>query len=193
MYDKYKQARDMSWEILIKSRVDKLPIDLNQIVDTINVDVLSYSALGDAFNPEMIDTDGFTTKSLTNKKVICINSKHGTLQRRRFTLAHELGHVVLNHPLKPLVYRNSESDHNQKPNEVQANIFASDLLMPAGVLAALHVTTVDEIIRICNVSYTSAQIRLERLTELYKSGKFSAHPLERQVISQFKDFISNNK
>ena len=81
--------------------------------------MLPYSALGDAFNPEMIDTDGFTTKSLTHKKVICINSKHGTLQRRRFTLAHELGHVVLNHPLKPPVYRNSESDHNQKPEEVQ--------------------------------------------------------------------------
>ena len=32
MYDKYKQARNMSWEILIKSGVDKLPIDLNQIV-----------------------------------------------------------------------------------------------------------------------------------------------------------------
>ena len=44
--------------------------------------------------------------------------------------------------------------------------------MPAGVLAALHVTTVDEIIRICNVSRISAQIRLERLTELYKRNKF---------------------
>ena len=193
MYDKYKQARNMSWEILIKSGVDKLPIDLNQIVDTVNVDVLPYSALGDAFNPEMIDTDGFTTNSLTNKKVICINSKHGTLQRRRFTLAHELGHVVLNHPLKPLVYRNSESDHNQKPEEVQANVFARDLLMPAGVLAALHVTTVDEIIRICSVSHISAQLRLKRLTELYKRGKFGAHPLERKVIAQFKAFISNNK
>ena len=108
-------------------------------------------------------------------------------------MAHEIGHIVLDHPINPIIYRNSEVDENQSPTEIQANIFARDLLMPAGVLAALHVTTVDEIIQICNVSYTSAQIRLERLTELYKRNKFGAHPLERQVISRFSDFIKNNK
>ena len=84
-------------------------------------------------------------------------------------------------------------DENQSPTEIQANIFARDLLMPAGVLAKLHVTTVDEIMQICNVSRISAQIRLERLTELYKRNKFGAHPLERQVIARFSDFIKNNK
>ena len=108
-------------------------------------------------------------------------------------MAHEIGHIVLDHPITPIIYRNSEIDEGQKPKEVQANVFARDLLMPAGVLAKLHVTTVDEIMQICNVSRISAQIRLERLTKLYKRNKFGAHPLERQVISQFSDFISSKK
>ena len=137
-------------------------------------------------------SDGFTTL-VGYKKAIYLNERKGTTQRRRFTMAHEIGHIVLDHPINPIIYRNSEVDENQSPTEIQANIFARDLLMPAGVLAKLHVTTVDEIMRICNVSYTSAQIRLERLTELYKRNKFGAHPLERQVISQFSDFIKNNK
>ncbi len=86
-----------------------------------------------------------------DKKTIYLNDTKGTIQRRRFTLAHELGHIVLDHPLKPAVYRNSEVDENKPVTEVQANVFACHILMPAGVLATLHVSTVDEIMQICNV------------------------------------------
>ena len=191
MYEKYKKARDLSWEILLKADITSLPVDLNKVLKEIDVKAILYcDAFFDADSPKL--SDGFVTK-IGGKKAIYLNEQKGTTQRRRFTLAHELGHIVLDHPINPIIYRNSEIDEGQKPEEVQANVFARDLLMPAGVLAALHVTTVDEIIRICNVSRVSAQIRLERLTELYKRNKFGAHPLERQVVSQFKDFISSKK
>ena len=193
MYESYKNARDLSWKVLLDAGITSLPVDLNQILKTLDINVFLYcDADFDADSPNLRGSDGFTTL-VGYKKAIYLNEQKGTTQRRRFTMAHEIGHIVLDHPLKPLVYRNSESDHNQKPEEVQANVFARDLLMPAGVLAALHVTTVDEIMRICSVSYISAQLRLKRLTELYKRGKFGAHPLERKVIAQFKAFISNNK
>ena len=110
----------------------------------------------DADSPKLRGSDGFVTK-IGDKKAIYLNESKGTIQRRRFTLAHELGHIVLDHPINPIIYRNSEVDENQSPTEIQANIFARDLLMPAGVLAKLHVTTVDEIMQICNVSRISAK------------------------------------
>ena len=193
MYEIYKKARDLSWEILLKADITSLPVDLSKVLKAVDVKAILYcDAFFDADSPKLRGSDGFVTK-IGDKKTIYLNESKGTIQRRRFTLAHELGHIVLDHPINPIIYRNSEVDENQSPTEIQANIFARDLLMPAGVLAALHVTTVDEIIQICNVSYTSAQIRLERLTELYKRNKFGAHPLERQVISRFSDFIKNNK
>ena len=193
MYESYKKARDLSWEILLKADITSLPVDLSKVLKAVDVTAILYcDAFFDADSPRLRGSDGFVTK-IGGKKAIYLNEEKGTTQRRRFTMAHEIGHIVLDHPITPIIYRNSEVDENQSPTEIQANIFARDLLMPAGVLAKLHVTTVDEIMRICNVSYTSAQIRLERLTELYKRNKFGAHPLERQVISRFKDFIKNNK
>ncbi len=191
MYEIYKKARDLSWEILLKADITSLPVDLSKVLKAVDVKAILYcDAFFDADSPKLRGSDGFVTK-IGDKKAIYLNENKGTIQRRRFTLAHELGHIVLDHPINPIIYRNSEIDEGQKPEEVQANIFARDLLMPAGVLAKLHVTTVDEIMQICNASYTSARIRLERLTELYKRNKFGVHPLERQVISQFKDFISS--
>ena len=193
MYESYKKARDLSWEILLKADITSLPVDLSKVLKAVDVKAILYcDAFFDADSPKLRGSDGFVTK-IGGKKAIYLNERKGTTQRRRFTMAHEIGHIVLDHPINPIIYRNSEVDENQSPTEIQANIFARDLLMPAGVLAALHVTTVDEIMQICNVSYTSAQIRLERLTELYKRNKFGAHPLERQVISRFKDFISSKK
>ena len=191
MYESYKKARNLSWEILLTAGITSLPVDLNKVLKTVNIKAILYcDAFFDTDSPGLRGSDGFVTK-IGDKKAIYLNENKGTIQRRRFTLAHELGHIVLDHPINPIIYRNSEIDEGQKPEEVQANIFARDLLMPAGVLAKLHVTTVDEIMQICNVSYTSARIRLERLTELYKRNKFGVHPLERQGISQFKDFISS--
>lgn len=193
MYESYKKARNLSWEILLKADITSLPVDLNKVLKAIDVKAILYcDAFFDADSPKLRGSDGFVTK-IGGKKAIYLNEQKGTTQRRRFTLAHELGHIVLDHPINPIIYRNSEVDENQSPTEIQANIFARDLLMPAGVLAKLHVTTVDEIMQICNVSRISAQIRLERLTELYKRNKFGAHPLERQVIARFSDFIKNNK
>ena len=193
MYESYKKARDLSWEILLKADITSLPVDLSKVLKAVDVKAILYcDAFFDTDSPRLRGSDGFVTK-IGGKKAIYLNEEKGTTQRRRFTMAHEIGHIVLDHPINPIIYRNSEIDEGQKPEEVQANVFARDLLMPAGVLAKLHVTTVDEIMRICNVSRISAQIRLERLTELYKRNKFGTHPLERQVISQFSDFIKNNK
>ena len=193
MYESYKKARNLSWEILLKADITSLPVDLSKVLKAVDVKAILYcDAFFDADSPKLRGSDGFVTK-IGDKKAIYLNESKGTIQRRRFTLAHELGHIVLDHPINPIIYRNSEVDENQSPTEIQANVFARDLLMPAGVLAKLHVTTVDEIMQICNVSRISAQIRLERLTELYKRNRFGAHPLERRVIYQFKDFISSKK
>ncbi len=193
MYEQYKAARNRAWKILIEAGIDRLPIDLKKLCKTLYATVIPYSQMGEKTLSDFAATgDGFTLALNRKQRLIVVNDAK-SIPRMRFTLAHELGHIALNHTLKPVVYRNSEIDNNQKPEEIQASIFARDLLMPACVLAALHVTTVDEIMQICNVSFTSAQIRLNRLLELYKRNMFGVHPLERQVIAQFDQFIKNNK
>ena len=88
----------------------------------------------------------------------------------RFTLAHELGHVALKHKLNPAAHRNIEFDKKRTINEMQANIFARDVLMPACVLAKLNVSTANEISRLCDVSITSASIKNETDANFISKG-----------------------
>ena len=55
--------------------------------------------------------------------------------RRRFSIAHEFGHFILhNHPGihidKGFFFRNKISEEVNNPNEIEANRFAAELLMP---------------------------------------------------------------
>ena len=73
------------------------------------------------------------------KTVIGINSSHGET-RQRFTIAHEIGHLVLKHKGDIFVdktvrtYRNSKSSQAVDRNEIDANGFAAALLMPQALL-----------------------------------------------------------
>ena len=68
--------------------------------------------------------------------IIGVNSAHPAT-RQRFTIAHELGHLLL-HPGKPLIVdrwvrvnlRNSKSSLATDRQEIEANQFAAELLMP---------------------------------------------------------------
>lgn len=114
--------------------------------------------------------------------------------RIRFTLAHELGHCLIGHLKFGKTYnRNSEKDFDGMDIfEMQANVFARDILMPATVLHSLDIKSFEDISRICNVSMLSAEIRYKRLTELNERNVFNRHPLERQVYRQFSEYIKRH-
>jgi Zn-dependent peptidase ImmA (M78 family) len=71
---------------------------------------------------------------------IVVNQDHSQA-RQRFTLAHELGHILLHGYTTPhadrgykLRYRNSASATGSVLEEVEANQFAAELLMPEHLL-----------------------------------------------------------
>ncbi len=194
MYMYYEIARDMAWRVLLACGVTSLPVDLASIAEHYAIEIVRYSkcALTQLFNPEAVSGDGFIAK-INDRKIIFLNDKIKTLGRRRFTLGHELGHGIMEHPMAHIITRNSEIDSKTDPIEMQANVFSRDILAPACVLHEIGVTTVAEIMQICNISKTSAEIRLERLTMLRERGKFYTSPLEIKVREQFDDFIKANK
>lgn len=192
MYDHYKKARNKSWEVLRDCGISEFPVDLGKIEDFYGIKITLYSdtKLIQLFKEDVLQGDGFVLRNGDETQVF-INDKIHNRNRRRFTLAHELGHALLGHNLDEIHYRNSEIDSQTDAQEVEANVFARDILMPATVLAALDIHTPEEIMHLCNVSRQSAEIRAERLQELYQRNKFNSHPLEKQVRKQFEDFIKN--
>jgi Zn-dependent peptidase ImmA (M78 family) len=72
--------------------------------------------------------------------IIGVNEAHH-LNRQRFTLAHELGHFLLHHSASsvfidasPVFFRDETSSDGSKLQEIEANTFAAELLMPEELL-----------------------------------------------------------
>ena len=82
--------------------------------------------------------------------------------RQRFSIAHELGHAYLGHG--PFDFTSVGS----RPlwQEVEANRFAAELLMPASALCERLLPserTPEQISRLCDVSLHAARVRAEAL------------------------------
>jgi Zn-dependent peptidase ImmA (M78 family) len=70
-----------------------------------------------------------------------VNSSH-PIQRQRFTIAHEIGHLLLHADENlhvdrnfPIGLRSGISSKSVDANEIEANQFAAALLMPADFIA----------------------------------------------------------
>ena len=181
-YKDYQNARDLAWNILIKENISELPVNVVSLCKQLGIKVKYYIPL-DGVDGECI--------IIKNTPYILIN-KNCSKQRKRFTIAHELGHILLGHIGKCQLV-NSESSLTDNDIEQQANCFAVRLLAPACVLWGCKVKTADDIIRLCDVSKQCAEYRIKRLNELKHRKKFLSLDLEKQVFNQFKDFILDHQ
>lgn len=75
-----------------------------------------------------------------NKKIISVN-KNESASRKRFTIAHELGHILLHYDqelnvdLKPIrLNRDFNSGTGESWREIEANYFAATILMPSALV-----------------------------------------------------------
>lgn len=192
-YKNYQQARDASWKILLDCGVDSLPVDVLDIARQLGVRVFSYEQGARIIRRHKLQriadrTDGFTF-AVCGFPIVFFNA--GTSrQRARFTIAHELGHICLNHLEwnRPTVVNREPGPHDN-PRETAANQFAARLLAPACVLWALDIHTPEDIANLCDISLPAARFRADRMAELYRRQRFLTSPLEREVYEQFQPFI----
>lgn len=192
-YDDYKRARDLSWRVLLDTGTRELPVKASRICYAYGVTLRSYQAgaplireLG--LGAQCGASDGFTVRS--GERCYAFYNAEQTPGRVRFTIAHELGHILLGH-LGDGEYTvcNREPSPADAPEEHAANVFASRLLAPACVLHALGAVTPEQIASACDISLAAAWFRAGRMGVLEQRGKYGASPLERQVLAQFRPYI----
>lgn len=181
-YKDYQQSRDSAWKILLDCRVTALPIHVTSICRQLGIHIRVLGADD--------QRDGVST-IIGGVPYIGVNRSRSS-DRLRFTIAHEIGHIILGHVGRyDLV--NREPSPTDNPVEQAANIFASRLLAPACVLWGCGVRCADDIRQMCGISQTAAEYRMERMRVLYQRGKFLTSPLERQVYAEFYGFICRHR
>lgn len=185
----YQDIRNASWQCLIDCKICSLPIQISRVCKLYGGKVVNNS-----------DVNLLTKKQsgrivTINKVFYVIVNDDECVQRIRFTIAHELGHYLLGHLDKPEnMYIIGRDFNNSKPlQETEADMFAARLLAPACVLWGLNAVTPTQISSVCNISFSAAKYRSERLKILRSRGMFLTSPLECQVYRQFENYITNNK
>lgn len=158
----YKNSRDAARQFLIKHNVRSLPVDLKSITAEMGI-IVRRDVLG-------ILKSGERGKTADANGQPLIIVEKSPVSQTRYTILHEIGHIVLGHrALKELT----------KQEEYAAERFAIGVLATACVLWRLNVKTANEIAALCNISFASAKIREKRMQELYARNKFLTSPLER--------------
>ena len=136
----YEQRKQI--KVIVSSLIKILKIDC-----PVNLDKL-VSTLGGKIDYNIIDNcaDGMVTKNSNGEFVISL-SENQSSERRRFTIAHELGHLFLHmgfpnddwNPKKKIFFRYGYSEL-----EYQANEFAACLLMPEKIFIDIVNTNLDK-------------------------------------------------
>ena len=181
-YRSYQKSRDLAWRILLQEGIRELPVNVVALCRQMGIRVQHFTPT-DA-------NDGYSTILFGMPRIFV--SDQCSPERQRFTIAHELGHILLGHVGQADLV-NREPDPGDNPIEQEANVFASRLLAPACVLWALDLREPEEIAALCRISYQAARFRAERMALLYERGRFLTSPMERRVYEQFGDFISRKK
>lgn len=118
-----KQAQSL----LDKHAIKVLPIKIEDIAKKEGLKVVPYPF-----------GEGISGTLLINENVIGYNQTESRV-RKRFTIAHELGHFVLHRDKKPVfldkLYRfNVPNDDQNEQYEMEANAFAAAILMPEDLI-----------------------------------------------------------
>lgn len=114
-------------QLLIKNTgITNWPIDVEIIAKQMDVEVIE-AALPD-------ETSGILEKTQSGKNTIFVNKAHAPV-RKRFTIAHEIGHYLFSsregiYIDKTIFFRDGKSQQAIDDDEMAANSFAAELLMP---------------------------------------------------------------
>lgn len=194
-YKDYQNARDAAWQVLVRFGIRELPVRISDGIREMGTELAPYSKSKEflaelGLSRLMQETDGLSIQK--GGKYYIFYRGDMTPGRIRFTVAHELGHIILGHlDGKTHTTRNREPHEGDPPIEQAANVFASRLLAPACVLHDLNALTPERISELCDISMTAARFRAERMEVLEKRSMFGASPLERKVRRQFRAFVKS--
>ncbi len=127
------------------------PIDIERIATAFGFSVVRILSAGD-------ELSGLVSP---RHKLIGVNGNHHP-HRQRFTVAHELGHILLNHPPESRCTTKEIAEYNR-----EADVCASELLIPTQLLAPhlleSRTTATGTLSKLFGVSEEAMSVKIKRI------------------------------
>lgn len=170
------QGKTASQLIEEYGNIDTIPIDLKQIVENIGISVLplDFTELNSKANGKKIL--GLVLSNHDN--AVIYYDKNDSPESQRFTIAHELGHISHNlaeensNDCKYIDFRTSGTTDISR--EIDANIFAGELLIPLSKLKQVYMNmefpSSPALAKVFGVSVKTMEARLKYLGVNYFNG-----------------------
>lgn len=175
MAPRYNLAKRKAQQLLVDANALTAPVSLESVAGRLGARIHYEPYEGE-------DLSGMAYRQPDGQRVIGVNSLHSQ-RRQRFTIAHEIGHLVLHASEDlhvdanfPIGFRDGKSSLAIDNKEIEANQFAAELLMPAAWLLrdaqVLHIDfegddeAIQELADKYEVSVRAMTIRLSALGAL---------------------------
>ncbi|MBO8158859.1 ImmA/IrrE family metallo-endopeptidase [Thermosyntropha sp.] len=199
---RFKRTAQIAAQTLISHGVNQLPVNEKMFIKQHdNWELMTYTEFGKINNlneEEVIfiigSFDGCAFYDADNNRYLIIYNDNPLWienpQRIRWTIMHEIGHILLGHleeTQEAMITRAALGNQKYKIFEIEAEYFAANILAPAPVLFKLNLFSVEEIMKICNISKTAAENRLKHLLKRMKKGKLFDDDFD--IYNQFLSFI----
>lgn len=174
-----------AWETLLEEEASRFPIKPRQIARRRGYFVFPYDQYLEATGRSLLEvaqrygTDGFTLQ-IHGEYAIFYNPTN-SIPRIRWTLAHELGHILLGHGAARLPAPPAEGKSRE---DRQADRFAAELLCPGPPLRRCGLRSAGELAKLCDLSGQAAEIQWERLRR-----ETDDSPLARALAEAFAPFL----
>lgn len=184
-------------EVLLMAGVSSLPVDMKVIAAANGIKLMSYESCAECYDMDIgqmyreISPLGFSFRD-EEGYVAAVNANACGKHRRRWTMAHEISHILLGHV-------STEVKGMDEGCERSADRFAAELLAPLPVLHFCCVSSAEELGRLCGISRQAAEIRFRQLTELrrkssvmYRQGgtAFLRSETDSRLLERFLTFVS---
>lgn len=188
-------ARHLASELLLKQSLDSLFIDVSSFnfdIPVIIDSVQNFSSIVEKplenFTSNYFDDVFVLNDSKTNRNFILYNEKVTNLARRNWGIAHELGHLYLEH----------ETDG--RIQEQEANVFASQLIVPEIALYYIALykgsITTHDLTNYFNISNECAKYRLKSFFKRFEyidKDDINNIYLYEKLMPFIEDLFLNNK
>jgi Zn-dependent peptidase ImmA (M78 family) len=117
------KARHCATGLFKAAKLTSIPIIINDLVNTAKA---SFDLTATAVPDKLFNGKGDAVTQRRDDYIFILYNDARSIVRKRFSVAHELGHLYLGH-----LHGNSSNDFNTDNfDEIEANAFAAHLLMP---------------------------------------------------------------
>lgn len=179
--------------MLCELEIDRLPVDPWKIAEALpNVHICKWTVLRDNCgdpDPLFINKEGADAKTQHLRGqadyLVVYDDRVENYQRVRWTIAHEIGHIVLGHLVSfdaTALCRGTLTEAEYKVLEREADTFAVNLLVPMTIINRLpSIKTKADFMELCDLSGKASDNCMEELRML-KSGQKIPFPIRQRIF-----------